>query len=86
MNLDTALLEVGIPSRIVDELRNLALTHLGGTVTKYEEKGIDRIGLSRTIGPDNGGEGLGNGKKKKMRYQRKNLHTLWKGPISCRPA
>lgn len=40
------------------EFRDLSLSHLGGSVSKYKEQGINSIGFSRTIGTDNRGERL----------------------------
>jgi uncharacterized protein HemX len=53
VDFNGAFLEVGIASRDVDELRDLALTHLRGTITENEQEGVDRVGLSRAIRADN---------------------------------
>lgn len=42
----------------MDELAELALTHLGGPVSEDEEQSVDGVGLARPVRPDDGGEGL----------------------------
>ena len=49
MNFDRTFVKVGVIRRVMDELGKLALPHLGGAVSKYEQKGIDRVGLPRAI-------------------------------------
>ena len=43
VDLDAALVEVGVAGRVVDELRELALPHLGGAVAEYEQKCVDSV-------------------------------------------
>ena len=49
VNFDRTFIKVGKIRRVMDELGKFALPHLGGTVPKYEQKGIDRVGLPRAI-------------------------------------
>jgi hypothetical protein len=39
--------------RVVDQFRELALTHLVRTIAKHKEESIDNIGFTRSIRADN---------------------------------
>ncbi len=51
MYFDGALIEIGEVGRVVNELRELSLSHLGGAITEHEEQGIDRVRFARPVGP-----------------------------------
>lgn len=54
MNFYAALIQVRIPCRIVDELRELPLAHLRRAVTKHKKERIDRVRFPGTIGAYDG--------------------------------
>jgi hypothetical protein len=83
MNLHTALMQIRVLSGVVYELWEFSLSHLGGTVSEHEEQRIDGIGFARTIGPDDCRERLPEISDDAMGQKQP---TLWKGPISWRPA
>ena len=58
MHLDAALCKVGVVRGVMDQLRKLALPHLGRTVTEDEEQCVDGVGLAGPIGADDGRERL----------------------------
>ena len=58
VDLHTALLEVRIPVRVVDELRQFPLTHLRGSIPENEKEGINCVRLSRPVRSDNRRERL----------------------------
>lgn len=47
-----AVFKIWILSRVVNESRNLALSHFAGAESKDEEERVNDIRLARTIGPD----------------------------------
>ena len=53
VSLDAAFIQVGVLVRIVNQFRQLRLSHLGRAVAENEKKGIDSIRFARTIGPNN---------------------------------
>jgi hypothetical protein len=57
-DLNLAVSEIREGLRVVDELSELPLTHLGRSVAENEEEGVDRVRLARTIWTDDGREGL----------------------------
>jgi hypothetical protein len=58
MDLDTAFVEIGVLCGIVNKLGQFALTHFRCAVAEDEQKGVDGIGFSRTVWPDDGRKGL----------------------------
>lgn len=100
-DLDFTVPEVGEGLRIVDELSELSLAHLGRPVAEDEEEGVDRIGLAGTVWADDGRKGLETALWKEKPGDNNPWSddvtqvrgdscikrcTLWKGPISCLPA
>jgi hypothetical protein len=49
MNPHTGLMQIRMLCRVVHELGEFPLSHLGGTVSEHEEQRIDGIGFARTI-------------------------------------
>jgi hypothetical protein len=43
VNFNFALVKIGVVGRVVDELAELALTHLRGAIPEHEEQSIDRV-------------------------------------------
>lgn len=61
MNLDCAALKIFGTLRVVNQLRELALTHFVGSVSKDKQQGVDNVTLSTSIRSDDRGEGFVKG-------------------------
>jgi len=46
VDFNATIIEVRIVGRVVNQLAELPLTHLGSPISKYKEEGINGIGLS----------------------------------------
>lgn len=57
-DLDRTAVQVFASFGIVDQLAQLPLPHLAGSITKDKQHGVDGIGLARTIGSHDGRKGL----------------------------
>lgn len=58
MNFYAAFLEVGILSRIMDQLGKFALPHFAGAVTEHKKERVNSVRLSRSVRADYTGERL----------------------------
>jgi hypothetical protein len=58
VNFDGAEIKIFVVCRIVDELREFALTHFRCPVAKYKQEGVNRVGLSGAVRSDDGRERL----------------------------
>jgi len=54
-------------ARVVDELAEFALPHLGRPEAEDEEERVDRVRLARAVGPDDGREGLSSERRRVSR-------------------
>lgn len=61
VNLDCAALKILGTLGVVNQLRELALTHFVGSVSKDEQQGVDNVTLSTSVRTDDGGEGFVEG-------------------------
>lgn len=58
VHLDATLIKIGETGRVMYELGELALPHLGSAIPEDEQQGVDGVGFTGTIRPDDRGERL----------------------------
>jgi len=58
VNFNRTVVKIGVVGRIVYELGQLSLSHLGSAVTENEKQSVDGIRFPRTVGAHDGRERL----------------------------
>lgn len=75
---------------MMDQFRELSLSHLACSIPEYEKERVDGVGFAGTVWADDCAEGLSNRIMSQLVLDtlltRTRLRTLWNGPISCLPA